>query len=68
VFAQIPDIIVEMPTQPTSIQNRKENITACLTVTAGSLKVLANGLNTPFSVAISNTIESLLKNMVVSDH
>ncbi|KAF8139585.1 hypothetical protein K438DRAFT_1946675 [Mycena galopus ATCC 62051] len=53
-----------MPTQPTSIQTRKENIIACLTVTAGTLEVFANGLNTPFSVVISNTIKSLLNNMV----
>jgi hypothetical protein len=57
-----------MPTQPTSIKTRKENIIACLTVTAGTLEVLANGLNTPFSVAIFNTIQSLIKNMMVSDN
>jgi hypothetical protein len=55
-----------MPTQSPSIQTRKENAMACLTVTAGTLKILANGLNTPLSVAISNTIQSLLKSMVVS--
>ncbi|KAF8181169.1 hypothetical protein K438DRAFT_1725277, partial [Mycena galopus ATCC 62051] len=54
-----------MPTtQPTKIQTRKQNIIACLTVTADTLEVLASGLNTPFSVAISNTIQSLLKIMV----
>ncbi|KAF8141024.1 hypothetical protein K438DRAFT_2115246 [Mycena galopus ATCC 62051] len=54
-----------MPTQPTCIQIRKENIIACLTVVADTLEVLAGGLNTPFSVVISNIIQSMLKNMVV---
>jgi Na+-translocating ferredoxin:NAD+ oxidoreductase RnfE subunit len=66
-IAQTPHITVKMPIQPTSIQTRKKNLIACLTVTAGTVEALASGLNTPFSVAISNTIQSLLENMVVSN-
>ncbi|KAJ7907789.1 hypothetical protein B0H13DRAFT_1879244 [Mycena leptocephala] len=52
-----------MPPQPTVTQIRLNNITACLMVTANTLEILASSLKSPFLEAISNTTQSLLKNM-----
>jgi hypothetical protein len=38
-----------------------KNITACLTVAANTLEILAKSFNTPFVEAICNTTQSLLK-------
>ena len=38
----------------------------CLTVTADTLEILANSLHTPFLEALSNTTQSLLKNIEVN--
>jgi hypothetical protein len=55
-----------MPTQPSTTQIRLNHITACLTLTADTVKLLASSLNTPFLEAISNTTQSLLKNIQVN--
>jgi hypothetical protein len=55
-----------MPLQPSVTQIRLNNIITCLTVTADTLQILANSLNTPFLGAISNTTQSLLKNVQVN--
>ncbi|KAJ7930834.1 hypothetical protein B0H13DRAFT_2530704 [Mycena leptocephala] len=52
-----------MPPQPTITQIRLNNITTCLTITANTLEVLVDSLKSPFMKAISNTTQSLLKNM-----
>ncbi|KAJ7888455.1 hypothetical protein B0H13DRAFT_2533394 [Mycena leptocephala] len=52
-----------MPPQPTVTQMRLDNITACLTITANTLEILASSLKSPFLDAISNTTQSLLKKM-----
>ncbi|KAJ7821796.1 hypothetical protein B0H13DRAFT_1920532 [Mycena leptocephala] len=52
-----------MPPKPSFTQIRLNNITTCLTVTADTVKILASSLNTPFLEAISNTTQSLLKNV-----
>ncbi|KAJ7839758.1 hypothetical protein B0H13DRAFT_1911078 [Mycena leptocephala] len=49
-----------MPPKP---QIRLNNITTCLTLTADTIELLASSLNTPFLEAISNTTQSLLKNV-----
>ncbi|KAJ7899920.1 P-loop containing nucleoside triphosphate hydrolase protein [Mycena leptocephala] len=52
-----------MPPQPTLTQIRLNNITTCLTITANTLEILVGSLESPFLEAISNTTQSLLKNM-----
>ncbi|KAJ7888456.1 hypothetical protein B0H13DRAFT_1888406 [Mycena leptocephala] len=52
-----------MPPQATVTQLRLNNITACLTITANTLETLASSLKSPFLAAISNTTQSLLKNI-----
>ncbi|KAJ7831168.1 hypothetical protein B0H13DRAFT_1915583 [Mycena leptocephala] len=52
-----------MPPQPTVTQIRLNNITACLTITANTLEILVGSLKSPFLEAISNTTQSLWKNM-----
>ncbi|KAJ7899924.1 hypothetical protein B0H13DRAFT_1883554 [Mycena leptocephala] len=52
-----------MPPQPTITQIRLNNITTCLTITANTLEILASSLKSPFVAAISNTTQSLLKNI-----
>ncbi|KAJ7917620.1 hypothetical protein B0H13DRAFT_1870085 [Mycena leptocephala] len=51
-----------MPPQPTVTQIRLNNITTCLTITANTLEILVGSLKSPLE-AISNTTQSLLKNM-----
>ncbi|KAJ7920642.1 hypothetical protein B0H13DRAFT_2421156 [Mycena leptocephala] len=48
---------------PIPIQTRLNNITTCLAVTADTLQILASSLKTPFLGIISNTTQSLLKNV-----
>ncbi|KAJ6572253.1 hypothetical protein B0H19DRAFT_1065218 [Mycena capillaripes] len=50
-----------MPTKPTDSEIQLSNITACLTITAQTLGIVATSLKTPFLEAISNTTQSLLK-------
>ncbi|KAJ7848695.1 hypothetical protein B0H13DRAFT_2403973 [Mycena leptocephala] len=52
-----------MPPQPTVTQIRLNNITECLTITANTLEILASSLKSPFLAAVSNTTQSLLKNI-----
>ncbi|KAJ7842088.1 hypothetical protein B0H13DRAFT_1909980 [Mycena leptocephala] len=52
-----------MPPQPSVTQIRLNNITTCLTRTADTVELLASSLNAPFLEAISNTTQSLLKNI-----
>ncbi|KAJ7909247.1 hypothetical protein B0H13DRAFT_1877873 [Mycena leptocephala] len=52
-----------MPPQPTLTQIRLNNITTCLTITVNTLEILVTSLESPFLEAISNTTQSLLKNM-----
>ncbi|KAJ7502196.1 hypothetical protein B0H11DRAFT_1907313 [Mycena galericulata] len=52
-----------MPPQPVVTQVRLNNISSCLTVTADTLEILANGVRTPFLGAILNTTQSLLENI-----
>ncbi|KAJ7887159.1 hypothetical protein B0H13DRAFT_1888949 [Mycena leptocephala] len=52
-----------MPPQPTVTQIRLNNITTCLAITANTLEILVGSLKSPFLEAISNTTQSLLKNM-----
>ncbi|KAJ7854370.1 hypothetical protein B0H13DRAFT_1903700 [Mycena leptocephala] len=52
-----------MPPQPTVTQIRLNNITTCLTITASTLEILVGSLKSPFLVAVSNTTQSLLKNI-----
>ena len=56
----------KMPLQPTVTQIRLNNITACLTITANTLEILASSLKSPLLTAISNTTQSLLKNIQVN--
>ncbi|KAJ7900489.1 hypothetical protein B0H13DRAFT_2517813 [Mycena leptocephala] len=52
-----------MPLQPTVTQIQLNNITTCLTITANTLEILASSLKRPFLEAMSNTTQSLLKNI-----
>ncbi|KAJ7920072.1 hypothetical protein B0H13DRAFT_1867975 [Mycena leptocephala] len=52
-----------MPPQPAVTQVRLNNISSCLTVTADTLEILANGVRTPFLGTILNTTQSLLENI-----
>ncbi|KAJ7300778.1 hypothetical protein DFH08DRAFT_946327 [Mycena albidolilacea] len=52
-----------MPPNRTSAQIRLNDITTCMAVTAKTLGILASSAKTPFIEAISNTTQSLLKNM-----
>ncbi|KAJ7829607.1 hypothetical protein B0H13DRAFT_1916375 [Mycena leptocephala] len=52
-----------MPPQPTVTQIRLNNITTCLTIAASTLEILVDSLKSPFLEAISNTTQSLLKNV-----
>ncbi|KAJ7869796.1 hypothetical protein B0H13DRAFT_1896478 [Mycena leptocephala] len=54
-----------MPPQLSVTEIRLNNIVTCLTVTADTMQILASGLKTPFLEAISNTTQSLLKNVEV---
>ncbi|KAJ7899953.1 hypothetical protein B0H13DRAFT_2275378 [Mycena leptocephala] len=58
-----PDPPHKMPPQPTITEIRLNNITECLTITANTLEILASSLNSPFLAAMSNTTQSLLKNI-----
>ncbi|KAJ7827722.1 hypothetical protein B0H13DRAFT_1917504 [Mycena leptocephala] len=51
------------PPQPTVTQIRHNNITTYLAITANTLEILVSSLKSPFLEAISNTTQSLLKNM-----
>ncbi|KAJ7876213.1 hypothetical protein B0H13DRAFT_1893796 [Mycena leptocephala] len=53
----------KMPPQPTVTQIRLNNITTCLTISANTMGILASSLKNPFLEAISNTSQSLVKNM-----
>ncbi|KAJ6572273.1 hypothetical protein B0H19DRAFT_1065238 [Mycena capillaripes] len=55
-----------MPTKPIGAENRLNDITTCLTVTARTLGILAMSLKTPFLEPISKTTQSLLKKIQVS--
>jgi hypothetical protein len=55
-----------MPPNRTSAQIQLNNITVCMAVTAETLGVLASSAKTPFMEAISNTTQSLLKNIQVT--
>ncbi|KAJ7896980.1 hypothetical protein B0H13DRAFT_1884747 [Mycena leptocephala] len=48
---------------PSHTQIRLNNIISCLTITANTLEILDGSLKSPFLEAISNTTQSLLKNM-----
>ncbi|KAJ7937526.1 hypothetical protein B0H13DRAFT_1852498 [Mycena leptocephala] len=52
-----------MPPQPAVTQVRLNNISSCLTVTADTLEILANGVRTPFLGTILNTTQYLLENI-----
>ncbi|KAJ7818565.1 hypothetical protein B0H13DRAFT_2455061 [Mycena leptocephala] len=52
-----------MPPQVSTTQIRLNNITTCLALTVDTVELLASSLNTPFLEAISNTTQSLLKNI-----
>ncbi|KAJ7808157.1 hypothetical protein B0H13DRAFT_1928573 [Mycena leptocephala] len=54
-----------MPPQPTVTQIRLDNITTCLTISANTAGILASSLKSPFLEAISNTSQSLLKNIQI---
>ncbi|KAJ7899910.1 P-loop containing nucleoside triphosphate hydrolase protein [Mycena leptocephala] len=60
---ETPDPPHKMPPQPTVTQIRLNNITECLTITANTLEILASSLKSPFLAAMSNTTQSLLKNI-----
>ncbi|KAJ7120766.1 hypothetical protein C8R43DRAFT_1136704 [Mycena crocata] len=49
-----------MPSQPTSTQNRLDNIAARFTVAVNTVSVLAESFDTPFLEPISKTAQSLL--------
>ncbi|KAJ7907773.1 hypothetical protein B0H13DRAFT_1879228 [Mycena leptocephala] len=51
--------------QPTVTQIRLDNITTCLTISANTMGILASSLKSPFLEAISNTSQSLLKNIQI---
>ncbi|KAJ6538063.1 hypothetical protein B0H19DRAFT_1079138 [Mycena capillaripes] len=52
-----------MPAPPSVPVTAMSNITACLTISRNTLELLARSLNSPFLTALSNTAESLLKNV-----
>ncbi|KAJ6528192.1 hypothetical protein B0H19DRAFT_1243170, partial [Mycena capillaripes] len=52
-----------MPPQPTAAQTRLRDISKCLTITSETLEMLASSVNVPCLEAISNTTQSLLKNI-----
>ncbi|KAF7334538.1 hypothetical protein MVEN_02283600 [Mycena venus] len=52
-----------MPAPPSETQVRLHNLIVCLEATADTIKILAQSVDTPFLGAISNTIQSLLKNI-----
>jgi hypothetical protein len=62
---ETPDPPHKMPPQPTVTEIRLNNITECLTITANTLEILASSLKSPFLAAMSNTTQSLLKNIQV---
>jgi hypothetical protein len=55
-----------MPTKPNNAELRLNYITTCLTITSKTLGILASSAKTPFLEAISNTTQSLLKNIQVT--
>jgi hypothetical protein len=55
-----------MPPNRISSQGRLAGITTCMAVTAQTLEILASTAKTPFMEAISNTTQSLLKNIQVT--
>jgi hypothetical protein len=55
----------KMAPQRTVRQIRLNNIISCLTFIADTLQILASSFKTPFLEAISNTTQSLLKNIQV---
>jgi hypothetical protein len=54
-------LATKMPSQPSVTEIRLNNITTCLTRAAITYEILANSFKTPFSDAICNTIQSLLR-------
>jgi hypothetical protein len=52
-----------MAPKPTVTQNQRNDITTCLAITANTLEILASSWKSPFLETISNTTQSLLKNM-----
>ncbi|KAF8177087.1 hypothetical protein K438DRAFT_1939153 [Mycena galopus ATCC 62051] len=52
-----------MPTHSTDTQIRLKMLCTCFTVTVNTLGILANSIPVPFIMAISNTTQSLLKNL-----
>jgi hypothetical protein len=52
--------------QPAVIQVRLNAVTTSLTITANTLEVLADTLDTPFLGAIVNTTQAVVKNIEVS--
>ncbi|KAJ6578373.1 hypothetical protein B0H19DRAFT_1253616 [Mycena capillaripes] len=52
-----------MPTKPNDAELRLNDITICLAITSQTLDILARSAKTPFLEAISNTTQSLLKNI-----
>ena len=63
---QAPHPTIKMPTHPTDTQMRLNNIVTCSIVTADTLQILANSFHGPFLEALSNTTQSLLKNIEVT--
>jgi hypothetical protein len=59
---------IAMPPLSTNTSSRINSITTCLAVTADTLEILAKGLRAPFLEAISNTTQSLLKNIEVNHY
>lgn len=51
--------------QPSAAQIRLQNVAACLTITANTLEIIADSLNTPFLGAIVATTRSVLENIEV---
>ncbi|KAJ7869258.1 hypothetical protein B0H13DRAFT_2557866 [Mycena leptocephala] len=60
---ETPDPPHKMPPQLTVTQIRLNNSTECLTITENTLEILASSLKSPFLAAMSNTTQSLLKNI-----
>jgi hypothetical protein len=55
-----------MPPKPTATQTRLKNVTTCLTITADTVKMLADNLDVPLLQTISVTTQSLLKSIQVT--
>jgi hypothetical protein len=66
MFLETPGPPHKMPPQPTVTQIRLNNITECLTISVNTAGILASSLKSPLLEAISNTTQSLLKNMQVN--